>query len=111
MSSRPAPRPTQSPVHWVSGANVFYLRLLSVPAQASHEGDLLPFLIEKAETLGWRKCKWVIQRCCFSHTRYMASNGMGEKDFEYRVGHDTLQNRFSDTQIIKIICLTVGNSS
>jgi len=36
MSSRPAPMPSQSPVHWVSGANVFYLRLLSVPAQECH---------------------------------------------------------------------------
>jgi hypothetical protein len=77
----------------------------------------LSFVIEKAETLGWRWCKWVIQRCCFNYTRYMASNVMGKKTLNMEMAMtyfkiDPVIQRYSCTKTYKNnLSLTVGNSS
>jgi hypothetical protein len=80
-------------------------------------GDLYSFLIEKADALAWRCCKWVIRRCCLSYTRNMASNDMGEETLNMEMAMtnfkiDCVMSRFSCTATFQYnLSLMVGNSA
>ena len=98
MSSRPAPRPRQSPVQWVSGVNVLYRRLLSVPAQECH-GVTYTLFNRQSRDVRLEMVYVAYSTVLFQlHTLYGVEWNEG-KGLEYRDGHDILKNRSCDIHI------------